>query len=287
MNGFFIIDKAEGLTSSQVVQKIKRQFKIKKAGHIGTLDPMATGVLPVALGEATKVIPYLDENIKIYSGVFLLGQATDTYDRLGKIIHEGNPAVIQEETIQKQMAELVGEIDQIPPIYSSLKKAGKPYYYYARQGITFEIPSRKVKIDEFRMIKKEGFAVSFYLKCGRGTYVRSLVHDLGVRLSCYAHLTELRRLQSGRFTLEQAVPLAELNPNHLLSVGEALFDFPRIMLSMEEEREIRYGRCLKKSFNEEKLHENQPLLLTRDDKVLAVACLDAKVGLKPLRVLNG
>lgn len=210
-SGILIVDKPQGLTSQQVVSRLKHHFKIKKAGHTGTLDPLATGVLPVAFCEATKVIPYLEEEKKVYQVEGKLGEATDTLDAEGKVVAQGDASKITKALLAKALEKLTGEIIQTPPLYSAIKVKGRALYTYARQGKTPEhIPERKVQIHQLKLTGWEAPFFTLEVYCSRGTYVRSLVHDIGADLGCFAHMTQLRRLQSGPFLLSESVPWEKL-----------------------------------------------------------------------------
>ncbi|SNB45655.1 tRNA pseudouridine(55) synthase TruB [Geobacter sp. DSM 9736] len=207
MNGFIVIDKPEGMTSHDVVNRIRRITGQKKAGHTGTLDPFATGVLPVALGEATKAIPFLDESIKEYRATLLFGRATDTQDYTGAPVLEGDWTTLDSEAVQRLAVKFLGKQQQCPPMFSALKHQGTPLYKLARRGIEIERPSREVEIHALSIEAITLPEVSFTVRCSRGTYVRTLAHDLGMSAGCGAHLLQLRRTASGPFRIEDALSL--------------------------------------------------------------------------------
>lgn len=211
-DGVLVVDKPAGMTSARVVSKVKRLLDIKKIGHTGTLDPMATGVLPLCIGEGTKVAGYLLAEDKVYEGEFLLGVETDTLDREGKVTREDPEAagVVERDAVLAAMGKLTGSIQQIPPMFSALKKDGRRLHKLARAGAIVEREPRSIHVHRFTLSHFTDGRGRFAVEASKGTYVRSLVFDLGRILGCGAHLTELRRTRSGRFGLDQAVTLAEL-----------------------------------------------------------------------------
>jgi tRNA pseudouridine55 synthase len=249
MHGFIVVDKPAGMTSHDVVARVRRILKIRKAGHTGTLDPFATGVLPVALGEGTKAIPFLDEGIKEYRAVMRLGIATATEDLEGEVIARRPIDGIGEPEIRSVLAAFIGTIDQIPPMYSAIKRNGVPLYKLARKGDEVEREARQVTILSLTADRIDLPLVTFTVRCSRGTYVRSLARDIGERLGCGAHLTELRRTRSGPFSLEQARTLEQLadeassGPEQvkIIPLAAALAHLPRLTLTPDGERRVRNG----------------------------------------------
>jgi len=206
MDGIVVIDKPAGLTSHDVVSIVKKILGVKKAGHTGTLDPLATGVLPVCINEATKLAQFLTAENKTYLATMLLGVRTDTQDTEGKVT-EKSDQVVSEEGIREALRRLVGKIQQIPPAYSALKHKGKPLYKYARAGEFPEIPAREVEIFCLNVRDISFPYVTFDISCSKGTYIRTICSDVGNMLGCGACLSGLRRLQSGFFTEDMAVSL--------------------------------------------------------------------------------
>jgi tRNA pseudouridine55 synthase len=241
MDGFLIIDKPQGITSQKVVAKVRRALGLKKVGHTGTLDPLATGVLPLALGEATKVINFLDESIKVYQVKGRLGFSTDTYDADGRLDQAGDPSKITETILTHHLQGFLGKQDQFPPAYSAIKINGKPLYAYAREGNLIQAKSRPIIIHQIELDFFNNPNFEFRVTCSRGTYVRSIVHDLGKNLGCFSHVTKLRRLQSGSFTLDQALTLDSVleNPTHakkqILTIEHCLSSLPQLNLDSEIE----------------------------------------------------
>lgn len=210
MDGFLIVDKPAGMTSHDVVARVRRILGQRKVGHTGTLDPFATGVLPVALGEGTKAIPFLDESRKEYHAVMRLGEATDTQDLTGQVISQGDWRQLTPDGIEAVTRFFVGAISQVPPMFSALKRDGVPLYKLARQGAEVERQPRNIDIFSLVLQRTELPDVAFSVVCSRGTYVRTLAADMGERLGCGAHLRELRRTRSGPFAIEDAVTLERL-----------------------------------------------------------------------------
>lgn len=205
MDGFIVLDKPAGMTSHDVVGAVRRLAGMKKVGHTGTLDPFATGVLPVALGEATKVIPFLEESVKVYRAVMKLGESTDTQDFTGSIIRQGSWQGVTPDRIREAACRFIGRGSQIPPMFSALKRNGVPLYRLARKGEEVPREPRDIEIFSLDVDRIDLPEVAFTARCSRGLYVRTLASDLGDLLGCGAHLVELQRIASGPFTLEQAI----------------------------------------------------------------------------------
>ncbi len=235
MNGIVIIDKPKGMTSHEVVQDVKKALGAEKAGHTGTLDPLATGVLPVCINEATKLSRFISAENKEYRATMLLGVKTDTYDVEGKVIADEKPLVGREE-IEKAMRNLVGKRKQAPPSFSAVKYHGKPLYKWARQGIAVDSLPRSVEIFEMSLEKVDLPYVTFRVGCSKGTYIRSLCFELGEALGCGACLAALRRIKSGRYTEEKALSFAGIGKKekrealaaHLIPMADALPDLAAI-----------------------------------------------------------
>jgi tRNA pseudouridine55 synthase len=211
MNGFVVIDKPAGITSHDVVAGIRRVLGIRKVGHAGTLDPLATGVLLVGINEATKLIPFFDSHRKNYLATMRLGIETDTLDRQGRIIAQQAPSVTPDE-VAAVLKTFAGKITQIPPRYSAVKFQGRPLYAWARKGIDIEPLPRTVEIYSMTVDRIDLPDVVFRVSCSRGTYIRSICADAGKKLGCGACLTELRRMADGPFMEKSALQLNELTP---------------------------------------------------------------------------
>ena len=228
INGILVIDKDKGMTSADVVYHLRKALHIRKIGHAGTLDPDVTGVLPIAIGQATKLIELMHTQNKKYEGTGIIGYATDSYDVSGTVLEsERITAPISKETIQQAMQSFVGEIEQVPPIYSAVRVNGKHLYEYARAGIEVERPKRQVQVYQYDIKndptfdKKKGEETfDFQIECSKGTYVRSLVNDLKTELNVPAVMESLRRTASSGFDLSQAVKLDEV-----INAPEKIADF--------------------------------------------------------------
>jgi tRNA pseudouridine55 synthase len=202
--GILLVDKPQGITSHDVVSKLRRVFHIKKIGHAGTLDPMATGLLVMLVGKATKVSQYLMSMDKEYTGTIRLGQVTDSQDADGEIVEERPLPDLDESMIAKEMKRFVGDQYQTPPMFSAKKVKGQPLYKLARKGKTVEREPRVINIAKFELMRCEPPELDFLVACSKGTYVRTIAHDLGERLGCGGHLCGLRRTGVGRFRIEKA-----------------------------------------------------------------------------------
>jgi tRNA pseudouridine55 synthase len=209
MNGILLVDKPMGWTSHDVVAKLRRHLQIRKIGHAGTLDPMATGLLVLLIGNATKISQYVTNQDKAYEGTFCLGQETDSYDGEGEIVatHE---ICVSEEAIHQCAQQFLGDQWQLPPMFSAKKVNGQPLYKLARRGETIEREPRLAKIYEFLIHEVALPSVTFMVACSKGTYVRTLAHDMGQKLGCGAYLSQLCRTKTGNFRLDQAVALDNL-----------------------------------------------------------------------------
>lgn len=234
INGVIVIDKPVDMTSHDVVAIMRRKLKTKKIGHTGTLDPMATGVLPICIGKATKIVDFLMDQNKTYHCSMALGAATDTQDRWGEITMTSDCSEVDEDLFKDAIMSFVGEIYQIPPMYSALKVNGEKLVDLARKGIVIEREARIRKIHTIENIVVRQHTASFSVICSKGTYIRTLCHDIGLKLGCYAHMTELRRTASDPFRIDMAVILEELTLDnvgkHIITIENALDWMPIILL---------------------------------------------------------
>tara|TARA_B100000749_G_C18368759_1_gene440788 strand:+ start:140 stop:1063 length:924 start_codon:yes stop_codon:yes gene_type:complete len=249
VDGFLVIDKPEGITSHQVVQIVRQELNIKKAGHLGTLDPMATGVLPLALGGATRLVKFLMGGVKVYRGTITLGFSTDTYDRLG----QPSSAFLKPSFSQRQFDQVIDSMKgnqlQSPPPFSAKKIAGQRSYKLARKGLKVELPPQKVSVYKFRTWTKKPETIEFEIHCSPGTYIRSIAHELGEKLGCGGHLSRLQRTVSGKFYLKMAFKLDCLTKlknwkNYLLPINSMLRDIPEVCISKQLEEFFLHGRSL-------------------------------------------
>jgi tRNA pseudouridine55 synthase len=243
--GLLNIDKPAGITSHDVVAQVRRVAGVRRVGHAGTLDPIATGVLLVGVGRATRLIEYLVGRPKTYEARLRLGQATNTYDTEGEVVAERSFSHITSADIETHLALFRGQIEQRPPVYSAIKKDGQPLYKLARQGIEVEVPTRRVTIYALELLAYDVPFVDLRVTCSAGTYIRSLAHDLGEALGCGAHLTGLRRTAVGDFGIETAVSLPDLTPDNLNDYLQppdtAVSHFPRLILTREEAQQWQHG----------------------------------------------
>jgi len=207
VNGVLVVDKPVGVTSHGIVMRVKRLLGAVKVGHLGTLDPAATGVLPLVINRGTKFAPWLEKGQKEYAAEMTLGVETDSYDSEGAVLTKSDASGISAGDIERVFAGFRGGIKQVPPMFSSVKRSGRPLYKLARQGITVERPARDVEIFSLEVTGVSNPVVSFEVTCSRGTYIRSICHDSGRVLGCGAHMSGLRRLRSGVFHITEAVDL--------------------------------------------------------------------------------
>jgi len=251
LDGFLVIDKAESMTSHHVVQVVRRRLGFRKVGHLGTLDPMATGVLPLALGKATRLVEFLKGGRKTYEGTIRLGFATNTYDRDGEPASNVVEPRVTQEQLSQQAAGMLGEQLQMPPSFSAKKLQGIPAYRLARQGKPVPLVACPVRIDalSFALSASKTDEVEFTISCSAGTYVRSVAHDLGSNLGCGAHLVGLRRTGSGEFSLQQSMPLAEFSEasiddliTRLVPLNRVLTEYPVLRVDAETETAIALGK---------------------------------------------
>jgi tRNA pseudouridine55 synthase len=248
ISGVLVVDKPTGMTSHDVVQAIRRGTNIRRAGHTGTLDPRASGVLVVLLGPAVRLSEYVSASDKRYQAVIMMGTTTDTFDADGKTT-SSSPVEVTEEQFDTELQKFVGRIEQVPPPYSAIKIGGKKAYDLARAGEEVELAPRIIDVYSLELLEWAPPEVVIDVNCSSGTYVRSLANDLGERLGCGATLTGLRRTKNGRFTLRYAVPLRKLNEafmdgswyQYLIPAAEALSDWPAIELDQVAMDAIRHG----------------------------------------------
>ncbi|WP_300000459.1 tRNA pseudouridine(55) synthase TruB [uncultured Cedecea sp.] len=210
IHGVLLLDKPQGLSSNDALQKVKRLYNANRAGHTGALDPLATGMLPICLGEATKFSQYLLDSDKRYRVIARLGQRTDTSDADGQIVEE-REVNFSAEQLATALESFRGETQQVPSMYSALKYQGKPLYEYARQGISVPRESRAIVVYELLFLRHEGHELELEIHCSKGTYIRTIIDDLGEKLGCGAHVTFLRRLAVSTYPVERMVTLEQLN----------------------------------------------------------------------------
>ena len=256
MHGLLVLDKPSGMSSNAALQEVKRAFNAAKAGHTGSLDPLATGVLPLCLGEATKISQFLLDSDKRYQVTVRLGVRTDTGDAEGTVIEQHDSTAVTQQDVERALKLFAGSIEQLPPMYSALKHEGVPLYRLARKGIEVERSTRQVLIHRIELLEFSPGEVKLDISCSKGTYVRTLADDLGQRLGCGAHVTALRRTQAGAFTLADSVTLEALHAAKdaddpedfsgldrlLLEMDRAVAGFPEVSLPEATARFIRQGQ---------------------------------------------
>ncbi len=253
ISGVLVVDKPVGMTSHDVVQAIRNGTGLRRAGHTGTLDPRASGVLVILVGPAVRLSEFVSASDKRYQAIIRLGSTTDTFDADGKFTHSGDPVNVTEEQFEKVLKTFIGEIEQTPPPYSAVKVQGRKAYEMARQGEEVDLAPRKITVHHLEVLEWAPPEVVIDVHCSSGTYVRSLANDLGTALGCGAYLVGLRRTKSGRFSLRDATPLRKLQEafhagnwyQYLIPAAEALAEWPAVELSPDEVENVRHGHRVK------------------------------------------
>jgi tRNA pseudouridine55 synthase len=253
ISGVLVVDKPVGMTSHDVVQVIRNGTGLRRAGHTGTLDPRASGVLVVLVGPAVRLSEFVSASDKRYQAIIRLGSATDTFDADGKMTQPEQQVNVTEDQFEKVLATFVGEIEQVPPPYSAVKVQGRKAYEMARQGEEVELAPRKITVHHLEVLEWAPPEVVIDVHCSSGTYVRSLANDLGTTLGCGAYLVGLRRTKSGRFSLRDATPLRKLQEafnagnwyQFLIPAAEALAEWPSVELSPDDVENVRHGHRVK------------------------------------------
>ena len=288
LSGVFLLNKPLGLSSNTALQKVRRLFNAQKAGHTGALDPLATGLLPICLGEATKFSHYLLDSTKRYQTTVKLGQTTTTGDVEGDVVLQREVPVLTAELIEQVLQRFRGEIQQVPPMYSALKRDGRPLYELARQGIEIEREARPVTIYELNLIDFTPDSLVLEVTCSKGTYIRVLGEDIGEALGCGGHLTHLHRTQTGHFELIPSYTLEYLetltSPERdalLLSVYAPVEHLPRVQLP--EGREKYFGNGQESNIEHDAAAE---VLVFDGDRCLGLAEITDQKRLVPKRLLN-
>lgn len=287
MNGIIILDKPQGKTSHDMVNFVRRLCGVRRVGHTGTLDPMATGVLPICVGNATKAADMLTFSDKEYVAELELGKITDTQDSQGKVLYEYAVSVSEEE-IRGAVESFIGKIEQVPPMFSAIKKDGKKLYELARQGIEIEREKRKITIHDIKILEidMERHRVKIDVLCSKGTYIRTLCDDIGRKLGTGAYMTYLRRVKTGNFTAEEAKTPEELTEfqekgeleSVMISVDSMFSDYPEIILNEKQVKSIINGVRMTWRDGE----ENQSYrLYDSDRKFLCISkCVEGKLRLE-------
>ena len=294
IDGVFLLDKPQGMSSNDILQKVKRIYQANKAGHTGALDPLATGMLPICLGEATKFSQFLLDADKRYVVTAKLGERTDTSDAEGQVV-ASRPINVKTAEILAALSAFRGDLMQVPTMFSALKHQGKPLYEYARAGITVEREARPITIFELNFIAYEEPYLSLEVHCSKGTYIRTLVDDLGERLGCGAHVTVLRRTAVADYpaakmlTWEQLQQLAQQNDlslldRYLLPTDSAVASLTALELTAEQTRAVGFGQRVK--FDNPQRIEGQVRLFSPEHQFLGVAEIGADNVIRPLRMVN-
>lgn len=297
LNGWLIVDKPSGMTSTQVVGRAKRLFDAQKVGHGGTLDPLATGLLPLAFGTATKTVPYVMDGTKVYQFTLRLGEARDSDDADGAVTATSDVRPTDEQ-LRAALPALTGDIMQVPPVYSALKVAGERAYDMARDGRPPELPPRPARVDRFELIARpDADTAVFEVESGKGVYMRALARDVALACGTVGHIAVLRRLRVGPFTEADAIMLDKLTPNDdnahasaelLLPVETALADIPAVALTEDEAASLMHGRAISLVDLMGRLpkvdEEDSPLCATEGGRVLGICRLQDGL-LRPVRIL--
>ena len=293
IHGVFLLDKPQGMSSNDIMQKVKRIFQANKAGHTGALDPLATGMLPICLGEATKFSQFLLDADKRYLVTAKLGERTDTSDAEGQIV-ETREVKVKTPEILTALEQFRGDILQVPTMFSALKHNGKPLYEYARQGITVEREARPITIFELNFIEYNAPYLTLEVHCSKGTYIRTLVDDLGEALGCGAHVTMLRRTAVADYPIEKMLDwhalqsLAEqqdlsLLDALLLPMDTAVAKLPALTLNESQTQGIGFGQRVK--FDNPNRLQGQVRLFSHENRFLGVAVIDENNVIRPQRLV--
>ncbi len=291
IHGIVLLDKRQGISSNKALQEVKRLYNANKAGHTGSLDPLATGLLPVCLGEATKVSAFMLEDDKRYKTVIQLGVMTDTGDVDGIIIEEKEIPDISQPQLAECLEHFVGEIEQVPPMYSALKINGKKLYELAREGITVERKARKITIISIECLAFEDDLLTLDVKCSKGTYIRTLAEDIGHYLGCGATVKELRRTEAGQFSLANARGIEQLQTlesdevlqSILIAVDEPLQAMPVVQVSQAEANLVQQGQKISSSAESDELGLCR---LYHEEQFLGLGEMLMNAKIQPKRLFN-
>ena len=294
VHGVFLLDKPQGVSSNDIMQKVKRLFKANKAGHTGALDPLATGMLPICLGEATKFSQFLLDSDKRYVVTAKLGERTDTSDAEGQVV-QSREVNVAEVDILAALPAFRGEILQVPTMFSALKHNGKPLYEYARAGVIVEREARPITIFELKFIGYQAPFLTLEVHCSKGTYIRTLVDDLGEALGCGAHVTMLRRLAVADYPIEEMMPIEDLAlladsfPNSeldrlLLPMDTAVASLPQLNLTAEQTKAVGFGQRVK--FENPQALSGLVRLFSENGQFLGIAEITVGNIIRPNRMVN-
>ena len=292
ISGIVVLDKANGLSSNAALQEVKRLYEANKAGHAGSLDPLATGVLPVCLGEATKVSQFLLDSDKRYRARIKLGIRTDTGDSEGSIIERNEGIRVSREAIERALTKFKGEVEQVPPMHSAIKMNGVPLYKLARKGITVEREPRLVTLSQICLIEFVNSELELEISCSKGTYIRTIADDLGQELGCGAHVIELRRTQAGVFTEKDSISSEELAlekenrgldkiDQFLIPMDRAIQDLPEVNLPSITASHVKNGQAVLVRH----LPKNGLVRMYEDEQFIGIGSIDDDGKVAPKRLI--
>ncbi len=292
INGIVVLDKANGLSSNAALQEVKRLYEANKAGHAGSLDPLATGVLPVCLGEATKVSQFLLDSDKRYRARIKLGIRTDTGDSEGSIIERNEGIRVSREAIERALTKFKGEVEQVPPMHSAIKMNGVPLYKLARKGIAVEREPRLVTLYQICLVEFVNSELELEISCSKGTYIRTIADDLGQELGCGAHVIELRRTQAGVFTEKDSISSEELAlekenrgldkiDQFLIPMDRAIQDLPEVNLPSITASHVKNGQAVLVRH----LPKNGLVRMYEDEQFIGIGSIDDDGKVAPKRLI--
>lgn len=292
ISGIVVLDKANGLSSNAALQEVKRLYEANKAGHAGSLDPLATGVLPVCLGEATKVSQFLLDSDKRYRARIKLGIRTDTGDSEGSIIERNEGISVSRKAVERALTKFKGEVEQVPPMHSAIKMNGVPLYKLARKGITVEREPRLVTLSQICLIEFVNSELELEISCSKGTYIRTIADDLGQELGCGAHVIELRRTQAGVFTEKDSISSEELASEKenrgldkidqfLIPMDRAIQDLPEVNLPSITASHVKNGQAVLVRH----LPKNGLVRMYEDEQFIGIGSIDDDGKVAPKRLI--
>jgi len=292
ISGIVVLDKANGLSSNAALQEVKRLYEANKAGHAGSLDPLATGVLPVCLGEATKVSQFLLDSDKRYRARIKLGIRTDTGDSEGSIIERNEGISVSRKAVERALTKFKGEVEQVPPMHSAIKMNGVPLYKLARKGITVEREPRLVTLYQICLVEFVNSELELEISCSKGTYIRTIADDLGQELGCGAHVIELRRTQAGVFTEKDSISSEELAlekenrgldkiDQFLIPMDRAIQDLPEVNLPSITASHVKNGQAVLVRH----LPKNGLVRMYEDEQFIGIGSIDDDGKVAPRRLI--
>ena len=293
VNGILLLDKPSGVTSNKALQITKKLFAAEKAGHTGSLDPIATGVLPICFGQATKVSKYLIESSKTYHVIAKLGIKTTTADREGSVLVKKTFKKLKNEKIEEVLKLFIGKSEQLPPMFSAIKVNGIRLYKYARKGLTISRKSRQIVVHSICLKNYKEDLLELIVHCGKGTYIRTLIEDIGIQLNTYAHVTELRRISIDLLDCQNIITLKQLEiakksqelHSYLLPLDTAIKFLPKVNINKEYRSCFIQGQ--KVMLQPEATFLNQSLrVYDHNDQIVGLGCIEKDGFLKPIRVFN-